>query len=212
MIMFGSRPRGIWGASGIQTGPPLSEGRRQKYWRAVLTAGRELSISRNSTDLVLFLKGLIDMIKLSRMADYGMVLMVELARSGARNATAVELARATVLPQPTVSKLLKQLAAADLLTSRRGASGGYGLARDPADISVAEIISAVDGPIALTECMTHEGIVCEIEALCPTQTNWRRINDALVDALESVSLADMARPSIPVARDSRAAVAPAAMV
>ena len=151
------------------------------------------------------------MIKLSRMADYGMVLMVELARSGARNATAVELARATVLPQPTVSKLLKQLSAAALLTSRRGASGGYGLARDAADISVAEIISALDGPIALTECMTHDGIVCEIEALCPTQTNWRRINDALVNAMESVSLADMARPSTPVARDSRLAAAPVAM-
>ena len=197
----------------VQAGRPVSEGsRRQKYWRAGLTAGREVSISRNSTDLVLFLNGLIDMIKLSRMADYGMVLMVELARSGARNATAVELARATVLPQPTVSKLLKQLAAAALLTSRRGASGGYGLARDADDISVAEIISALDGPIALTECMTHDGIVCEIEALCPTQTNWRRINDAVVSAMESVSLADMARPSIPVARDSRpAAAAPTAM-
>ena len=153
-----------------------------------------------------------DMIKLSRMADYGMVLMVELARSGARNATAVKLARTTELPQPTVSKLLKQLAAAALLTSRRGASGGYGLARDAGDISVAEIISALDGPIALTECMTHDGIVCEIEALCPTQTNWRRINDALVGALESVSLADMARPSVAAVHDNRAAAAPAAMV
>lgn len=151
------------------------------------------------------------MIKLSRMADYGVLLMVELARGGARSATSAELARATVLPQPTVSKLLKQLAAAALLTSRRGPSGGYGLARDAADISVAEIISALDGPIALTECMTHDGIVCEIEALCPTRTNWRRINDALVGALDSVSLAEMARPSAPVARDGRFAAAPAAI-
>ena len=135
------------------------------------------------------------MIKLSRMADYGVVLMVQLARAGARRTTASELARTAVLPAPTVSKLLKQLAAAKLLASHRGADGGYRLARDSADISVAEIVAALDGPIALTECMTTDGMICEIEALCPTRTNWRRINDALVEALEGVSLAEMARPA-----------------
>ena len=135
------------------------------------------------------------MIKLSRMADYGVVLMVQLARAGARRTTAGELARTAVLPAPTVSKLLKQLAAAKLLASRRGADGGYRLARDSADISVAEIVAALDGPIALTECMTADGAICEIEALCPTRTNWRRINDALVEALEGVSLEEMARPA-----------------
>ena len=135
------------------------------------------------------------MIKLSRMADYGVVLMVQLARAGARRTTAGELARAAVLPAPTVSKLLKQLAAAKLLASRRGADGGYRLARDSADISVADIVAALEGPIALTECMTADGAICEIEALCPTRTNWRRINDALVEALEGVSLEEMARPA-----------------
>lgn len=135
------------------------------------------------------------MIKLSRMADYGVVLMVQLARAGTRRTTAGELARTAVLPVPTVSKLLKQLAAAKLLASHRGADGGYRLARDSADISVAEIVAALDGPIALTECMTAEGMICEIEALCPTRINWRRINDALVEALEGVSLAEMARPA-----------------
>ncbi|MEQ9447699.1 MAG: SUF system Fe-S cluster assembly regulator [Rhodospirillaceae bacterium] len=133
------------------------------------------------------------MIKLSRMADYGVILMVQFARSGDRRVTAAELASVTALPLPTVSKLTKQLAAANLLESHRGAAGGYVLARDPKDISVARIVAALEGPIALTECMTSEGAVCEIEALCPTRTNWRRINEALVGALEDVSLAEMAR-------------------
>ena len=134
------------------------------------------------------------MIKLSRMADYGVILMVQLARTPTRVTTAVELSDATTLPAPTVSKLLKLLSRAGLLDSHRGTKGGYSVARPPAAITVADIVSAVEGPIALTECMSAEGAVCEIEALCPTRTNWRRINDALVSALDGVSLADMAKP------------------
>ena len=135
------------------------------------------------------------MIKLSRMADYGVILMVNLARSDKGPRTASDLSEATALPQPTVSKLLKQLAAAGLLTSRRGAAGGYGLARESRSVSIAEIVAALDGPIALTECITSDGIVCEIEALCPTRSNWHLINNAIVEALERVSLADMAEPT-----------------
>ena len=134
------------------------------------------------------------MIKLSRMADYGVVLMVQLARAPGLVTTAAELTEATALPGPTVSKLLKQLSRAGLLASQRGTNGGYTLSLPTAEISVADIVSALDGPIALTECMTADGVVCEIEALCPTRTNWRQINDALVDALDRVSLAEMARP------------------
>ena len=134
------------------------------------------------------------MIKLSRMADYGVILMVQLARASEVVTTAAELTKSTALPAPTVSKLLKQLSGAGLLDSQRGTKGGYTLALPPEDISVANIVSALDGPIALTECMTSEGAVCEIEALCPTRTNWRQINSALVDALDRVSLAEMARP------------------
>jgi len=108
--------------------------------------------------------------------------------------TAADLADSTALPAPTVSKLLKQLSRAGLLDSHRGTKGGYAIARRPSEITVADIVSAVEGPIALTECMTSEGAVCEIEALCPTRTNWRQINDALVEALDNVSLADMAKP------------------
>lgn len=146
------------------------------------------------------------------MADYGVILMVQLARTGAQWTTATELADSAALPLPTVSKLLKQLAAAGLLSSHRGAAGGYGLAREPADISVAEVISALDGPIALTECMTSDGVACEIEALCPTRTNWRQINNALVEALERVSLAEMARPSVPAAARVPVATTAAAAV
>ncbi len=134
------------------------------------------------------------MIKLSRLADYGVILMVQMARSGDRRMSATELAEKTGLPFPTVSKITKQLAAADLLASHRGASGGYVLSVEPEKITVARIIAALDGPIALTECMTGDGVICEIEALCPTRTNWRRINDALVGALEGVTLAEMAAP------------------
>jgi FeS assembly SUF system regulator len=128
------------------------------------------------------------------MADYGVVLMVQLARAPGLVTTAAELTEATALPGPTVSKLLKQLSRAGLLDSQRGTNGGYTLSLPTAEISVADIVSALDGPIALTECMTADGVVCEIEALCPTRTNWRQINDALVDALDRVSLAEMARP------------------
>ena len=134
------------------------------------------------------------MIKLSRMADYGVILMVQLARMPEQVTTAADLAEATALPAPSVSKLLKQLSRSGLLDSHRGTKGGYAIARPSTEITVADIVSAVEGPIALTECMTTQGAVCEIEALCPTRTNWRQINNALVEALDNVSLADMAKP------------------
>jgi len=152
------------------------------------------------------------MIKLSRMADYGVILMVQLARAPEQVTTAAELAEATALPGPTVSKLLKQLSRAGLLDSQRGTNGGYTLSQPVDDISVADIVSALDGPIALTECMTAEGAVCEIEALCPTRTNWRQINNALVEALDRVSLAEMARPVFETTTIQPARVAVAASV
>jgi len=136
------------------------------------------------------------MIKLSRMADYGVVVMTQLAREPSAFRTATEVAAATALPAPTVSKLLKQLANSDLLESHRGTKGGYALTRPASEITMAEIIGAVDGPIALTDCVGSDGTVCEIEALCPTRTNWKRINDVLVQALSGVTLAEMAAPSL----------------
>jgi FeS assembly SUF system regulator len=136
------------------------------------------------------------MIKLSRMADYGVVVMTHLAREPGAFRTAPEIAAATALPSPTVSKILKLLANSDLLESHRGTKGGYALTRQADEVTMAEIIGAVDGPIALTDCVGSDGTVCEIEALCPTRTNWKRINDVLVQALNGVSLAEMAAPSL----------------
>ena len=134
------------------------------------------------------------MIKLSRMADYAVVLMTQLAREPDALRTAGELAQSCGLPQPTVSKILKLLAQAGLLVSYRGNKGGYLLAREADGVTMADVIGAVDGPIALTDCIGPDGLVCEIEALCPTRTNWQSINRAMIEALSSVSLAEMAVP------------------
>ncbi len=133
------------------------------------------------------------MIRLSRLADYGVVLTTHLARQPEKWLTAPELAGATMLPLPTVAKVLKLLAQDGVVGSHRGIKGGYALARTPGEITVADIVSALDGPIALTECVSAEG--CGIESLCPTRVNWLTINRAVTQALASVTLADMAAPS-----------------
>jgi FeS assembly SUF system regulator len=99
---------------------------------------------------------------------------------------------------PTVSKVLKLLVKTGLVDSYRGASGGYSLERDALDISVAEIIAAIEGPIAMTECSMEEGL-CAQEAICNLRGNWQRISIAVVKAMEGVSLAEMAQPVKPTA-------------
>jgi FeS assembly SUF system regulator len=131
-------------------------------------------------------------IRLSRLADYGVVLACQMAVKVDCCHNAFDLAAATGLPAPTVSKLLAALARAGVLTSQRGAKGGYRLARAPEAISAADIVSAVDGPIALTVCIEHGAGACDVESLCPTRSGWRRINDAVRDAMKSVSLAELA--------------------
>jgi len=126
------------------------------------------------------------------MADYAVVLMNHIARSEAAAHNAAEIAAAAHLPTPTVSKLLKRLAKAGLLQSTRGAHGGYALGGAPHAISIAAIIAAVDGPIALTDCLEGGGGDCEIEAICPVRHNWQVINDAVCGALQRVTLADLA--------------------
>jgi FeS assembly SUF system regulator len=130
------------------------------------------------------------------MADYGVLLMTELARGHDDLRTASGLAANTSLPTPTVSKVLKLLSHGGLLESQRGAQGGYALARAADRITVADVIGAVEGPIALTDCVGDDGALCEIEALCPTRTNWGRINEVMNEALGRVTLAEMALPPI----------------
>ncbi len=128
---------------------------------------------------------------MTKQADYGIVLMSHLAGRPGRRFTAPELAVASKLPAPTVSKILKLLGRAALLDSHRGAKGGYSLAREPRRISVAEMIAALDGPIAFTECIEDTPGECSQEAVCCVRGSWQRINLALRQTLESISLADL---------------------
>jgi FeS assembly SUF system regulator len=132
-------------------------------------------------------------IRLSKLADYGIVIMTTMARHPERCQNAPEIAALSHIPLPMASKILKALARTGLLASHRGAKGGYGLARPAERISVAEIIAALDGPIALTACIEDGPGECEIEARCPARANWQRINDAIRHALESITLAEMAQ-------------------
>lgn len=138
------------------------------------------------------------MIKIGRLTDYGIVLMSYMAAHRERAHNAVEMAEEAHLPVPTVSKLLRELVRGGLLESQRGVKGGYTLARDPQNISVAQIITALEGPIALTACSAVDSAPdCEHESLCPVRGHWTRINRAIRTALEGVTLAEMANPPGP---------------
>ena len=130
------------------------------------------------------------MLRVSKLTDYATVVMTCLAVAGAEVVSAQQLAEQAHLEVPTVSKLLKLLAHAGLVESRRGVNGGYFLARPAKEISVADIITAMEGPIGMTECSVHSGL-CNRESHCVVRVNWQRINLAIRTALESVSLADM---------------------
>ncbi|HEV2855539.1 MAG TPA: SUF system Fe-S cluster assembly regulator [Thermoanaerobaculia bacterium] len=133
------------------------------------------------------------MIRITKQTDYGIVLLTHLAAHPDRPYNAPELSAEARLPLPMVSKILKLLAKEGLLVSHRGVKGGYSLSRTAAEITMAEIIAALEGPIAITECVSVESD-CTHEALCPVRSNWRRINDAVRTALVGISLAEMAQP------------------
>ncbi len=132
------------------------------------------------------------MLKLSKLTDYGALLMTALAARPLLRVTAGELAEHTHLAPPTVAKLLKRLAQSGLVESTRGTHGGYRLARAPEAITVADVVRALEGPIGLTECSIHRG--CDIESSCAARGNWRLINTAIREALEAITLAQMAAP------------------
>lgn len=136
------------------------------------------------------------MIRLGRLTDYGIVLMAHLAGAGQGPHAARDVAAATQLPLPAVSKLLKSLAREGLLISSRGTKGGYQLARPAEQITVPQMITALEGPIALTDCNLHEG-ACSQEPRCHVRTPWQRINRAVHDALSQIRLADLAAQGEP---------------
>jgi FeS assembly SUF system regulator len=133
------------------------------------------------------------MLRMSKLADYGTVVMTYISQHTDKVHSAHDIADHVRVALPTVSKILKILARQDLLVSERGAKGGYRLARPAKQISIAEIIDAMEGPVALTECSSMPGL-CEQESSCSIRGNWQRINQAVRGALEQVSLAEMAQP------------------
>lgn len=130
------------------------------------------------------------MLKISKLADYATVVMSTLSLQAAPHCSAALLAEESHIALPTVSKVLKRLNEAGLVKSVRGANGGYQLARLPVDISVVEIIAAIDGEPALTEC-SHAAGDCAVDQFCGLRANWQRINQMVLNVLQEVSLADM---------------------
>lgn len=130
------------------------------------------------------------MVILSKLADYGVIVTTHLAALAPAQSNAAQIAEATRLPKATVSKLLKLLAHAGLVTASRGAAGGYRLALAPADISIARIVNAIDGGFAVTQCTSVEA-PCDRHAFCSTRPHWDRINHAVAQALDGVALSDM---------------------
>ena len=136
------------------------------------------------------------MIRITKQTDYGIVLLTHMAATPERQVNAPELAAETRLPLPMVSKILKVLVREGVLLSHRGVKGGYGLAKLPEEISMAEVISALEGPIAITECIDeHSG--CTHEPFCSVRGRWHRINAALRVALSGITLAEMAETQRP---------------
>ena len=136
------------------------------------------------------------MIKVSKLSDYATVLMTVVAQSDGQLLSAHDLHEKTRIPEPTVSKVLKLLSKAKLLDAHRGAHGGYALARSSIEITVAHIVTAIEGPIGLTECSIHDEC-CTIEPWCGVRGNWRLISAAVNNALQSVSLQQMATTALP---------------
>ena len=133
------------------------------------------------------------MLRVSKLTDYATVIMTVLA-DAADVLSAQDVAVRARLELPTVSKLLKQLAHSGLVDSFRGVNGGYCLAREPEQITIAQIVTAMEGPIGMTECSAHVGL-CDHESHCGVRVNWQRINQAIAHALACVSLADMLKPA-----------------
>lgn len=140
------------------------------------------------------------MLRLSKLTDYAVVVLLRLAEAaepGEGVQTSPGIALATGVPEPTVAKVLKALSAAGLVSSLRGARGGYRLVGPLDEIAVADVITAVDGPIALTACVEGAVSPCEVRGLCAVKGRWELVNNAIRSALEAITLADMREASLP---------------
>ena len=137
------------------------------------------------------------MIKLSRMADYAILLVCKMSNDENKVYSSQELSIVTSLKITTISKILTKLTKANVTDSIRGVSGGYKLTMQAEDISVGNIIDIIDGKVALTICVEEgENHNCNLVSLCPSQSNWQIINNTVREALNSVSIAEMANPFV----------------
>jgi FeS assembly SUF system regulator len=146
-------------------------------------------------------------LRLSKLTDYAVVVMARLALDGAgpngHVQTAPGLATATGIAEPTVAKVLKILGQAGLVEGVRGARGGYRLTRPLPAVPLSEVITAVDGPIALTACVDGSLGLCEAEGVCAVRGRWDPVNEAIRNALSGITVADLAGPAhCPAARVS----------
>ncbi|HMA20949.1 MAG TPA: SUF system Fe-S cluster assembly regulator [Gemmatimonadaceae bacterium] len=132
--------------------------------------------------------------RLTHLADYAVVLMTAAARyRESARLSATELSADTGVPLPTAQKLMGQLAASGLLTSVRGASGGFALARPAGEISLADIVEAVEGPIALTMCSDSNNHECALDKHCRVKPHMGLVGNAVRGALGAVSLTELAQ-------------------
>ncbi len=152
------------------------------------------------------------MLRLSRLTDYAVVALVRLGRASLESnvETTPGIAAAIGIPEPTVAKVLKALTNSGLVISQRGAHGGYRLAKPLSQIPVADVIVAIDGPIALTSCVDG-AIGCESQSLCPVAGRWDPVNHAIREALTAITLADMEAATIPRAFRTPAALPAASL-
>ena len=130
------------------------------------------------------------MIRISKLADYAVVILSIMAGSEDELMSAAKLSAASRVPEPTVSKILKMLSKCGIIESTRGIRGGYALSMDPSEVTVEDIIYAVDGPVLLTQCAGEEGegIACSLGESCIMRGRWSGVNQAIRNALSSVSL------------------------
>ncbi|OGT38040.1 MAG: SUF system Fe-S cluster assembly regulator [Gammaproteobacteria bacterium RIFCSPHIGHO2_12_FULL_37_14] len=133
------------------------------------------------------------MLRISKLTDYATLIMSHLAADPERLESAAVIADALHLGLPTVSKLLKLLADAGLVTSARGSDGGYRLARSPAQITLSDVIAAIDGDLALTICCEGDKL-CSLNMTCTIQDNWKVINHMVQDLLAQFTVKDMTSP------------------
>lgn len=133
------------------------------------------------------------MLRLSKMADYAGVVMVRIAMQPHHVHTATSLSAELCLPKATVAKCLKTLAKHEVLVSQRGVNGGYMLARDAGDISIAEVITAMEGPVQMASCANGHTGCCNVEQTCPMRGGWDDINADIYKLLQGRSLADMVK-------------------